>query len=266
MSRGKPDEADQLVDKIQIPVTEPSLEAARVFRTLGDWNVTQGRWRQAADRLLKLIQANQVDKSDMTDDATRDLLRTGPTLVAAGDMTNYLQFVRETVTHFASTRNPVAAEHVIKVSLICPLDQAGIRALEPLADVMEQSIAGGASTSSEDIYMVAWRALALSLFEYRRGNFTNAVAWGQRCLGYSDHRPTCVAMSHLILAMAFYRIHQPDAARSELARDRELVEPKFPNGLEKITDLGSEASGFWNDWVMAHILLDEATALIENGR
>ena len=34
INRGKPDEADQLVEKIQIPVTEPSLEAARVFRAL----------------------------------------------------------------------------------------------------------------------------------------------------------------------------------------------------------------------------------------
>ena len=110
----------------------------------------------------------------------------------------------------------------------------------------------------------AWRALALSLFEYRRGNFTNAIAWGQRCLGYSDQRPTCVAMSHLVLAMAFCQLHQPAAARSELAQGRELVEAKYPARLEKIPDLGGEESGFWHDWVMARLLLREATAGIES--
>ena len=263
LNRGKPDEADQLVEKIQIPVTEPSLEAAGVFHGLGDWNVTQGRWQAAADRFLELLQANQVDKSDLTDEATRDLLRAGPTLVVAGDMTHYRQLVQEVTDRFASTTNPVAAEQVIKVSLILPANPATIKSLEPLAGVVEQSIAGVNPSSSRNSYMVAWRALALSLFEYRRGSFTNAVVWGQKCLGYSDHTPTRVAMSHLILAMALERDHQPDAARFELVQGRELVEPKFPNGLEKISNLGNDVLGLWYDWVIARILLNEATACIE---
>jgi serine/threonine protein kinase len=141
LSRGKPDEADQLVDKIQIPVTEPSLEAAGVFRNLGDWNVVHGRWPQAADRFSKLVRANQVDESDMTDEATRDLLSAGPALVAAGDMADYRQLVQATITRFAGTKNPVAAEHVIKVSVSYPADQNIIRSLEPLAAVVEKSVA-----------------------------------------------------------------------------------------------------------------------------
>ncbi len=259
LSRGKPEDADQLVDRIQIPVTEPSLEAAGVFRGLGDWNATQGRWKQASDKYLKLLLANQVDKADLTDEATRDLLRTGPTLVAAGDLTNYARLIQEATARFASTTNPVAAEHVIKVSVILPLDPATIKSLEPLARVVAQSIAGGASTSGKANYMLAWQALALSLFEYRRGDFTNAVAWGRTCLRYSDARPTCVAMSHLIQAMAFRQTGQAEAARSELAQGRELVEPRLPSGLEKIPDLGADDSGFWHDWVIAHLLLREAT-------
>jgi len=53
LSRGRNAEADQWVDRIQIPVTEPSLEAAGVFRTLGDWNAIHGRWRTAAARSLR---------------------------------------------------------------------------------------------------------------------------------------------------------------------------------------------------------------------
>jgi eukaryotic-like serine/threonine-protein kinase len=262
LSRGKLAEADQLVDKLQIPVTEPSLEAVGVFRSLGDWNVTQARWKQAGDRYLKLILANQVDKSDMTDAATRDLLRVGPPLVAAGDTLRYRQFVQETIPRFASTQNPVAAEQIIKISLMVPADEGTIQSLEPLAAVVRQSIAGVASHDAKETYMVAWRAFAMALFEYRRGDFTNAVAWSQKCLGYSDATPTRIAMCHLILALAYDQLRQPDAARSELALGRKLVEVKFPNGLEEITDLGSDTTGIWHDWVMAYLLLREALANI----
>ena len=44
LSRGRLVEAEHLVDQIQIPVIEPSLEAVSVFRTLGDWAVSEERW------------------------------------------------------------------------------------------------------------------------------------------------------------------------------------------------------------------------------
>jgi serine/threonine protein kinase len=262
LSQGKPDEADQLVDKIHIPVIQPSLEAASVFRNLGDWNVEQGRWRPAADRYLNLIQANQVDKTDMTDAATRDLLLVPPALIEAGRIADYQTFVKETISRFSATKNPVAAEQVLKVSSILPTDAADIKALVPLAAVAEKSFAGSGLKSNADQHMFAWRALALSLFEYRRGDFANAISWGRKSLGYSGSRPTQIAMCHLVLALTFSHLHQRDAARSELAQGRKLVENRFPNGMEKITDFGSDYSGLWYDWVMAQILLNEATNAI----
>jgi tetratricopeptide (TPR) repeat protein len=264
LSHNKFEEAGQLVDKIAIPVAQPSLEAAGVFRMLGDWNVAQARWQPAAGDYFKFVQANQVDKSDLTDEASRDLFQVGPALVAAGDLAHYHQLIQTTIRRFASTTNPVAAEQVLKFSLILPVDQKTIRSLQPLAEVLKKDLAGeDLSNTNQEIYMAAWRAMALSLFEYRQGNYANAIAVGQRCLEYSESRPTCVAMSHLILAMANWQIHQPDAARSELAQGRKLIEPNFPNGLEKMPDLGSETSGIWHDWVKAYFLLHEAIVDIE---
>jgi serine/threonine protein kinase len=264
LSQGKPNEADQLVDKVQIPVTESSLEAASVFRALGDWNVTQGRWLQAGERFLKLILANQVDKSDLTDAATRDLLRVGPVLVYDGETNVYQQFVTKTISRFASTRNPVAAEQVLKVSLITPAKEDDLKALAPLAAVVEDSIAANGLNSNENVYLVAWRALSLTLFEYRHGDFTNAVIWGQKTLNYADQTPTRIAMSHLILALAFNQLHQRESARSELLKGRELINARFPDGFGKIPDLGNDISGLWYDWMVAQILLGEATATIES--
>src|SRR5207248_866861 len=149
-----------LVEKIQIPVSEPSLEAAGVFRSLGDWNVLQGRFKQAADRSLKLVRASRVDKSDMTDEATRDLLRAAPTLVFVGDMTNYQQLVSEAIARFARTENPVAAEHVIKISVVTSMTPSTIKTLEPFAEVVKRSMEMEESASKKDIYMVAWRVFA----------------------------------------------------------------------------------------------------------
>jgi eukaryotic-like serine/threonine-protein kinase len=256
LSRGRSAEADQLVDKLQIPVAEPSLEAAGVFRSLGDWNVLQGRWRPAADRFLKLLQANQVDKTDMTDAATRDLLRAAPSLLAAGDFAGYQNVVQQTITRFAGTTNSVAAEQIIKISVMTTLDRRTAETLAPLAVIVEQSLSEEAV--SKEVYMAAWRMFALSLFEYRRGHDDRAIFWARRSLDSKDGTPTRVAMSHLVLALAFEAQRQPDSAQAELAMGRKLVEAKLPDQLRKISDLGGDTAGFWHDWVMAYFLLKEA--------
>jgi hypothetical protein len=260
LSHGKPMEADQLVDKIELPVTEASLEAAGVFRSLGVWHATQGRWPQAAERLLQLLRANQVDRTDLTEEATIDLLRAGPAVVAAGQLARYHQLVQETIARFAGTGDPEAAEEVLKFSGIAAMDPATMRSLEPLAVLAKQSIGKAAPKADWEVHSVAWRAFALSLFEYRRGDFTNAISWGERSLGYSDATPSRIAMSHLVLAMAHSQLHQPDAARTELALGRELVELKLPKGLEGGLSEGNASSGFWHDWLLGYLLLREATA------
>lgn len=70
-------------------------------------------------------------------------------------------------------------------------------------------------------------------------------------------------MTHLVLAMAYGQIHQTEAARTELAQGRELTEQKLPRGLEGdwFPGMGDCNSGFWHEWVMAYVLLREASSL-----
>jgi eukaryotic-like serine/threonine-protein kinase len=259
LSHGKSMEADQLVDKIELPVTEASLEAAGVFRSLGVWHASQGRWPQAADRLLQLLRANQVDKTDLSNEATIDLLRAGPVLVAVGQLTRYHQLVREASARFARTDNPVAAEEALKFCTIAGMDPDTVRSLEPMVALAKQSF----DKPGRDIHSLAWRAFALSLFEYRRGDFASAITWGQRSLSYSDPAASRIAMSHIVLAMAHCQMHQSDAARAELALGRKQVKQKLPNGLEGGLAEGNASSGFWHDWLLAYLLLHEATACVE---
>ncbi len=262
LRHGQPEEADQLVGESPVPVIKPSLEATDVFNQLGNWNIDQGRWPEAADRFLKLSQAMQVDKSDMTDNATRDLLRVGPPLVVVGDLENYRHLITRTLSHFAHTQNPIAAEQLIKLSLIVPADEYTMDSLQPLADVVRTSIPADTLIGDQDGY-IAWRVLSLSLYEYRMGEFARAIDLSKQCLEYRDSSPTRIALCHLIQAMAYSRLHLPDKARSEFAVGHALVEQKFPDGLGKIKYLGSNPSGFWYDWIIAYLLQQEAERLLQ---
>lgn len=260
LSRGKKAEADQLVDKIELPVTEASLEAAGVFRSLGVWHVTEGRWAQAAERFLQLLRANEVDKSDLSHVATIDLLRTGPVVVAVGKLDAYHKLVREASARFESTANPIAAEEALKFCAITEIDPVTAHSLEPLANLAMETVNRDASV---DPHGDAWRAFALSLFEYRRGNFAAAVTWSRKSLAYSDPTASRLAMCHLVLAMAHCQLRQINDAVAELNMGRAPVEQKLPNGLQRGLSEGDVLPGFWHDWLHAYLLLQEATASIE---
>ena len=258
LSRNRNADADQLVDKIQIPVTQPSLEAAGVFRTLGSWDAVHGHWRTAADRFLSLLKANQVDKSDMTDVATRDLLMTGPALLVAGDLTNYQRVVRDATARFAGTTNPVAAEQVLKVTSLLPIDKSTADALNPMATVLQHSMRPSPRLRWET-YFTAWQALSLSLFEYRRGDFNQAAAWAQKSLGYQDTTPSRIAICHLLLAMSYNQMRLPDRAQAELEQGRDAVATNLPDKLEQIPSEGTAQTGYWSDWTIAYLLMQEAS-------
>ncbi len=255
-------EADRLVERLQIPVAEPSFEAAGVFRALGEWNVSQGRWEIAADRFLQLGRANQVDKSDTTADVSRDLLGTGPALIMAGRLDSYRQFVRESILRFAETKDATAAEQVVKNSLILPADLEVLQQLEPFIHVVDEAVNTGTFETEPDGYLLGWRTLAITLFEHRRGNLANAIFWGRRCLEYPDPPPARRAMAHLVLALAHHGLHQAEAARAELASGRRLLDERFPTGMQLFSDLGSQTTGVWHDWVIARLLLREAESTI----
>ena len=70
-------------------------------------------------------------------------------------------------------------------------------------------------------------------------------------------------MEHIVLAMAYSRLNQPENARLELAAGREPIEKRLPDGPGKIVDLGDFSTGNWHDWVIAYFLLREAEKLVK---
>jgi eukaryotic-like serine/threonine-protein kinase len=249
LSRDKIEEADRLV--AGIPVPEPNLEYAALFRTLGDWHSVHGRWKQAADRFAVLVQVNQPDDWDIT---TLDYLRYGPLLLELGDLQEYDRFRELAVAHYARTTNPLPAERVVKISLLTPADAKLLAELRPLAEIAAKSLSAG----DVDVSLAAWRSFSLALMEYRRGNYGGAQARCERAMACSDANASRDANLKLVLAMTHIHVGKDDLARSELAQAREKIESRFNQGLE----IGAGAEGFWFDWVFARVLLREAVALI----
>ena len=258
ITREKFVEADRLVAGIPVSLIQPSLEAARVFRDLGCWDVVQGRWKEASDRFLKKLElADQVDKSDLTDNATRDLPAIATALVVANDLADYRRLTREMAIRFAKTDNPIAAEHILKISTYLPAETNTLVLLAPLEHLAENSLLDQESAGGESQCMLAWRAIAVSMFYYRSGDFPAATHWARRSLDYADGTTTRVAMSHAVLAMAAHRLNPADG-NADLEAARAIVDTKFPTHTISIARIGNDGSGFWNDWIIALLLYQEA--------
>jgi tetratricopeptide (TPR) repeat protein len=246
-------EADALLGDKNFQLSQPSLEATQVFRALALWNAEHRDWHKAATRLLALIQVNRLDENDQTDNATRDLLMVAPTLVEIGDFTTYEKIRQLSIARFAGSKNPTAAEQIIKISLIQPAGPDMLLALEPLAHVAEASLNRAAAPYA----ILTWRATALALMAYRQGRFNEALQWCHRASNLDPGVLSRQAVGGIVQAMAEWQLGQKPAARADLENARLLVEEGFKRPLKYSDDAG----GFWHDWLNARILLREATAL-----
>lgn len=258
LSHGDMEEADALVDLVPLPFFTPSTEAASVFRELGNWNVLQGRWPQAANRYLVLIQVNHVDQADQTTQTTFDLLTAAPLLIESGDLDAYRRIRLLVMARMEGSSYALACEQLLKTSLLLPADDATMKGLEPFARVIANSMVNYSPRENGGWYLAAWRTLALGLWEYRRGNDDACLEWLEKCSSYPDHSQSCVAAAHIIRSMATRRLGKVELADAELKQGREMVDDYFSRKLE----LGNDQTGRVGGWIMNPIFLREAERLV----
>ncbi|MBN2161417.1 MAG: serine/threonine protein kinase [Pontiellaceae bacterium] len=262
LSRNQYVEAEQLVVDCELPVIKPSLEARDLFLSLAHWRIFDGNWSLGSEHLQKFVRANRVDPTDLTSEATRGLICVAPSLVVAGDLEAYHAFVDETLTHFAATKSPIAAEQVMKMCLVYPCEDSALMALKPLAGILERSAKSDVPRSEYDATVMAWRIWALSMYEYRRGNYDATAQWSMRNMMSPDHSAARIALDHIVLAMAMGRKGRIEDARRELAAGRSMVASGLPLGLSRIEEYGDNPTGFWYDWILATLLIEEADLLL----
>ena len=95
----------------------------------------------------------------------------------------------------------------------------------------------------------------LALAEFRVEDFKASADGCRRLLAYPECNPVQTATAELILALAEARLNETDEARAQLAQGRALIAGKNYNSLEP----GNATEGFWYDWVLARVLLSEAS-------
>lgn len=259
LSRGKFAEAAKLAEPLSVPVDQPSLEAAGVFGALGDRAAAEGRWVQAAADFQRAHIAAEIEKTEYTERTSSDVLRLGPTLVAAGDIPGYRQFVKQTIVSFSAARDLGAAEQITKTCLLCPPDAADLAGLEPFVEALAQNFEKSRANLGDK--MVAWREFALSLCAYRRGQYQEAAVYQQACLTSTYVEPERTAMSHFLFALISYAQGEFDLASAELKQGDDLIRQYCPEAAPNkisISGMAPEVSTYWYDWVTAQLLQREA--------
>jgi len=262
LSHGETEKADALLDSISVELFSPSTEATTVFRELGMWNMLQGRWQQAANRYLVLVQVNKVDKAEQGTSVTFDFLTAAPLLIEAGDTKAYDQLRHEALVRLGDTSDPGGAEQLVKISLLLPGDDAIMSQMEPLVQLIAASLKNYKQQENGGWHLASWRSLALALWEYRRGNFDTTLEWLQKSSSYPEQSQSCVAAVHILRSMAFFKLHQLEQAETELNVGREMIHAYFGKKLE----IGNDKSGRLGGWIMNPIFLREAEGLSENSR
>ena len=262
ISYGKLEEADRLVANVPVNLVPPSLEAAQVFNKLGEWHIAALRWPQASRCFASLAESmSSVDASD-TDNVSRNLLPAVGAACEAGEWDRYERLRKIAVERFGETHHPIVAEQIIKVSLLRPADPAIMARLEPLAVVVADAISGN-NASKNNPNLRAWACFSMSLWNHRKGDHEKSIEWACKSLELENLNPARVSSVKLLLAMSHFRLGQTEEARA-MFHEAEPVIRAVLNG--NIKDWTSGPHGIvWPDWANAHVLLNEAEALIRSG-
>ncbi len=245
-------EADAMLREISF--SQPTLEGAAVIRAVGEWHALENRWSEAAGRFSQLLQVDALEGADVI---TLDYLRCGPALLEAGDLDRYRRFRDDAVARFARAASPFS-DRIVKISLLGPVDAAALAALAPIA--ADNTRAYEETEKAGDVFQAAWRAMAMALLEYRKGNHAAAAEWAQRSMGAPDQNASRAVAVGAILAMARARMGQPEQAQVDLQVAAELLEGRLRSGMDR--GRGTPVQGFWFDYAFARILLREASVVV----
>jgi hypothetical protein len=161
----------------------------------------------------------------------------------------YQQLCHRIPGSFADTTNPYIAARVADACLLLPDSGADLLAVEKLATkaVTLGSADGGIG------HFQAIKALSA----YRAGRFPEAVEWAEKAL--KSPEVFARARGCAVLAMAQWGLGLKDTAEATLSQGNMLA-PTISSTRAEAVDLG----GGWLSWLVARILLDEATGLIAN--
>ena len=157
-----------------------------MYRDIGSWYAMREQWTSATNFFAGLLQLDE----DMNYFSTRtiwDTLAAGSALVEAGPepaSAPYEQFRQAAIRRFAGATNALAAERLLRATLLRPAHPDVLRSLDSPAQIVVKSLSGSGTNASSG-GEAPWRGVALALLEYRQSRWAAAA---ERC--QSLPRPT----------------------------------------------------------------------------
>jgi len=231
------DNAEKLINELP-----PHPASASIYNVLGNVRGRRGQWQAAISnytQVMQLMPSNHLAYHFLA-----------PLFAQTGDIEGYRSHCDRIRKQFAGTSDPTTAERMAKDCLIFPPPAGSV---SDIAKMVDTAVAAGPGHKSWDYFQ-----FVKGLAEYRAGHFADAIEWSQKVADQKGD-PGRTAQAEAVLAMAQHQLKQTEAARASLAKAAEVAQTKLPAA-------GSGNFGeSWNDWIIAHVLLREAQALIDGG-
>jgi WD40 repeat protein len=197
-----------------------------------------GQWTNAVAEFSKLV--------EMDPNEHWYHYHLAPLLAQSGDLKGYRRHCAQVLAIFGGTNNPIVAERMAKDCLMVPAAGIDLDAVARLADT--------AVMKGNGHQYFAYFEFVKGLAEYRQQHFASAIDWTQKALADPsvNYRN---AQAYLVLAMAQHESGKLPECRVALDKGDQIIEamPKLESG-----DIGET----WNDWIIVHLLRNEAKAMI----
>jgi serine/threonine protein kinase len=242
LSQRKFAEAEKLVNELP-----PHPAAASIFSVLGMIHMSRGNWRGAISNYTVVMRLTPGDQPALQHHAYHYL---APLLLQVGDVQAYRQHCERMLREFGATSDPLIAERTAKDCSILPPPDAWLPQIARLAEV---AVAAGSEHKLWPYFQ-----LAKGLAEFRQGHTVEAVKWLEPVLDVKGDMYRTV-QAQMTLAMVQWRLNQMETAKTTFAKGHDIAETRLPR-----LDQGQSPEDRWNDWFIAHALLREAKAIIEN--
>ena len=235
-------ELEELFRKISAPEVIGERPNTGLLRACGTYYGRIARWQDAAGYFSKIVELEPANH-----EAYHAL---AALYLASAQLEAYHNLCNQIRAQFGSiTNDPRIADRMAKDCLILP---------EPGADLtIESRLANVAVSFDEKAATNAWFQFCKGLAEYRVGHFQAARDWMQAVLTRVEEGSTRDVGAYAVLAMSEFRLQQTQEARQTMATANAFARRRLPD-----VNSGDLGDG-WMDWVFAHALMDEATALFE---
>ena len=223
-------------------------DLVKLMRGWGQFRAAAHHWREAAECFSKAV--------DMDPDDIGNYYRLALLQIESGNSTGFRNNSDAALARFGATDNVGIAQETAKFCLLLPDVATSLPIASKLAD---------ACLANTNVWFYRQCEITKGLAEYRQGHFANAIERCQKLLNNPVHFRNEIEAG-AILSMASFQLNKTNDARAALSKARETIKTKMSdgeNGIFRAAWSKGEVTYNWADWLVAHILLREAQALIQ---